>query len=544
MKKIRVSLRLMRINFVLLKHRVDNIVLSIPLFAPIKFLSYLNPWIWFYRDLNPRGERICHALEELGPIFVKFGQLLSTRGDLLPDDIAMALEKLQDQVTPFSGELAIAIIEETYGKKIHEIFAEFDPIPLASASVAQVHAVKLFNGKEAVIKIIRPGIASVIQQDVDLLMTLAKIANRYWSHAKRVHPIEIVQEFEYVIFKELDLIAEGANASQLSRNFKDSSILHIPEIYWDYSRENLLVMEKINGIPITDMNALKNAAIDLKKLAERGVEIFFTQVFRDSFFHADMHAGNIFVNPNKPDDPQYIAVDFGIVGTLTPEDQYYLAANFMAFFNRDYQKVARLHIESGWVPATTRVDEFASSIRAVCEPIFEKPLKEISFGRALLRLFQTGRRFNMKVQPQLLLLQKTLLNIEGLGLRLYPDLDLWQTAKPYLEKSIYGQSGIRLAGKKIFENLPDWINKFPEMPHLIYQALKNPSIKVISKKRNKSRKSKKITNVFLGIALGLLIGIMLSLFNSGGHMQLKEIYFVTWEILIIVFLVVIALLYK
>jgi ubiquinone biosynthesis protein len=416
---------------------------------------------------GPRGERLRKALEDLGPIFVKFGQILSTRQDLLPPDIGEELSKLQDNVPPFSSELSRQLIEAALEKPIDEIFSELDSTPLAAASVAQVHAATLLDGKDVVVKVLRPGIDKVIHKDVAVLYTLAKLANKYWKEAKRLRPIEVVNEFDKTIHDELDLVREAANASQLRRNFENSDQLYVPEVYWDYTRQNVMVMERIYGTPIGKVDELREQGVDLKLLAERGVEIFFAQVFRDNFFHADMHPGNIFAS----EDAKYLAVDFGIMGRVTVADQRYLAENFLAFFQRDYFRVAQLHIESGWVPKTTRVDEFESAIRAVCEPIFEKPLKEISYGHLLLRLFQTARRFDMEVQPQLVLLQKTLLNIEGLGRQLYPDLDLWQTAKPYLEEWYKNTVGPKAAFKKLKEHLPIMGEKLPELPEMAYQVL-------------------------------------------------------------------------
>jgi len=460
--------RLIHINLVLMRHGLDEIVLATHLFRPVRFLVYLSPWRWFRTPEVSRGERIRKALEDLGPIFVKFGQILSTRRDLLPDDIAKELAKLQDRVPSFPGAQARTIVEKAYGKPVSEVFLHFDETPLASASIAQVHAAQLHDGREVVVKIVRPQIETVIRRDIGLLYVVAEMAQRYWREGKRLRPVEVVAEYEKTIYDELDLMREAASASQLKRNFQDSTLLYVPEIYWPLCRRGVMVMERISGTPISDIDALLAQGVDLKRLAENGVEIFFTQVFRDSFFHADMHPGNIFVTP----EGKYIAVDFGIMGTLTPEDQGYLAGNFLAFFQRDYRRVAELHVESGWVPEGTRVDEFEAAIRTVCEPIFERPLKDISFGHLLLRLFQTARRFHMEVQPQLVLLQKTLLNIEGLGRQLYPDLDLWQTAKPFLEHWMSEQVGFRSLIKGIVRNAPQWAEKLPEIPILLHDVLK------------------------------------------------------------------------
>lgn len=461
--------RLIYINRILMRHGLADIILATHLFRPVRFISYLFPWRILRNKSISRGERIRRTLEDLGPIFVKFGQILSTRRDLLPDDIAVELTKLQDRVPPFPGDQACLIVEQAYKKPLTEVFLEFDKQPLASASIAQVHVAKLLDGKEVVVKVVRPNIESTIRHDLALLYTIAELAERYWADAKRLRPIEVVSEYEKTIIDELDLMREAASASQLRRNFINSQLLYVPEVYWPLARKNVIVMERISGIPVSDIEALRQTGVDLKVLAENGVEIFFTQVFQDNFFHADMHPGNIFVSPSGV----YLAVDFGIMGTLGPEDQRYLAENFLAFFHRDYRKVAQLHVESGWVPASTRVDEFESAIRTVCEPIFERPLSEISFGHLLLRLFQTARRFNMEVQPQLVLLQKTLLNIEGLGRQLYPQLDLWQTAKPFLEKWMGEQIGVRSLIRGIRENGSFWTEKFPEIPTLMYKVLRN-----------------------------------------------------------------------
>lgn len=479
MKRIRQTLRILHINFVFVRHGLDQIVLSIPWFAPVRFLAYFNPWNWFRSEDQSRGVRLRKSLEELGPIFVKFGQMLSTRRDLLPDDIADELAKLQDQVPPFPGQLAVSIIESTFNCSVSECFRSFSIEPLASASIAQVHAAVLPDGKEVVVKIVRPGIKPIIKSDVELLYILAGLIERYWSMGPQLHPREVVREFEHTIFDELDLVRESANASQLRRNFPNSPLLYVPEVHWELVRPNVMVLERISGIPISNIAALKQHNINLKKLAETGVEIFFTQVFRDCFFHADMHPGNIFVSTKYPERPQYLGVDFGIMGTLSPNDQRYLAENFLAFFQRDYRRVAILHVESGWVSADTRIDEFESAIRAVCEPVFARPLKDISFGQMLLRLFQTARRFNMEVQPQLVLLQKTLLQVEGLGRQLYPELDLWTTAKPYLENWIKSQIGFEAFWRKTRENMPFWLEKLPDMPELMFELLTNMRAKQV-----------------------------------------------------------------
>ena len=458
-------IRLIGIQRVLIRHGLDEIILTTHLFRPIRFLMYLLPWNWRRRDYAPKEERVLHALEDLGPIFVKFGQLLSTRRDLLPEELADQLAKLQDSVPPFPVEEARQIIEKAYGQTVDEVFLEFDDEPLASASIAQVHAARLADGREVVVKVVRPDIETVIKRDMGLVMTLAELTEKYSEHGQRMRPVGVVEEYRKVILDELDLMREAANASQLKRNFKDSDRLYIPEIEWDLARKNVLVMERIRGIHIDETEALEKAGVSRKEVAEIGIDIFFTQVFRDRFFHADMHPGNLFVIPAKGDDPLKLAlVDFGIMGSLSEEDQHYLANNFMAFLSRDYKRVAELHIESGWVPAGTRVDDFEFAIRSVCEPIFEKPLREISFGHLLLRLFQTAQRFQMEVLPQLLLLQKTLVNIEGVGRQLYPDLDMWETARPTMKRWMSEQTGVRHLLQATRENFPGWIEKLPEIP--------------------------------------------------------------------------------
>ncbi|MDX1443205.1 MAG: ubiquinone biosynthesis regulatory protein kinase UbiB [Gammaproteobacteria bacterium] len=466
-------LRMFRINWVLARRGLDEIIFTLHFLRPFRFLLFLAPWTWFRDTSLPRGARIRLALEDLGPIFVKFGQMLSTRRDLLPHDIAKELAHLQDRVPPYPGVEARGRIEKSLGAKIEDVFSEFEETPLASASIAQVHAATMHDGRKVIVKVLRPGIEKVIRRDIELLYFIAKLARRYWADGRRLRPVEVVAEYEKTILDELDLMREGANASELRRNFDGSELLYVPEVYWDWTRRDVMVMERIYGIPIRDLDALHAAGTNMQELSERGVEIFFTQVFRHNFFHADMHPGNIFVDVSNPQKPKYIAVDFGIVGTLDTDDQHYLAENFIAFFNRDYRRVAELHVESGWVPAGTRVDEFESAIRTVCEPIFNKPLKEISFGQLLLRLFQVARRFQMEVQPQLVLLQKTLLNIEGLGRDLYPDLDLWKTAKPFLENWMKEQLGPRHYFKRLKKDFPELAEAFREMPLLLRKTLRH-----------------------------------------------------------------------
>ena len=424
--------------------------------------------VFFWRlHGEPRAARLRQALEALGPIFVKFGQVLSTRRDLLPADLADELAKLQDRVPPFPAAEATAILQRAYGKPVTEVFAEFGAQPVASASVAQVHLARLADGTEVAVKILRPGIASVINKDLGLLHAGASLMEWLWADGRRLRPHEVVEEFAKHLEVELDLLREASNASQLRRNFEKSPLLLVPRVYWDYCSSDVMVMERMHGIPVSHVDALRAQGIDIPRLARAGVEIFFTQVFRDGFFHADMHPGNILVAPGG----EYVALDFGIMGTLTDSDKHYLAQNFLAFFRRDYRRVAVAHVESGWAPKETRVDDFEAAIRAVCEPIFARPLKEISFGRVLLRLFQTSRRFNIQVQPQLVLLQKTLLNIEGLGRQLDPDLDLWETAKPYLERWMSEQVGWRGLVERVKQEAPYWSTVLPQLPRLLHQAL-------------------------------------------------------------------------
>jgi len=472
MPRMRTLLRLLSIQRVLVRHGLDEIITATHILRPLRFFFYLFP-----RRRNrsaPLGERIRLALEELGPIFVKFGQAVSTRRDLLPRDVADELAKLQDRVPPFPAEEAVAILDEAYGKSVDDVFARFDFEPFAAASIAQVHTAALDDGTEVIVKLLRPGVREQIERDLDVMFAVARLADRYYENSKRLRPLELVAEYEKTVIDELDLMREGANAAQLKRNFEDSDMLHVPEIYWDYCRPEVLVQERVYGIPISDMDALRATGANIQTLAENGVEIFFTQVFRHNFFHADMHPGNIFVMVDDPEHPKYAAVDFGIVGTLSAVDQQYLAGNFLAFFDRDYYKIAKLHVDSGWVPADTRIDELETAVRTVCEPIFNKPLAEISFAQVLIRLFRVAQRFNVEIQPQLILLQKTLLNIEGLGRELYPELDLWKTAHPVLRQWMDEQVGPRAIIDDIRENLPQLREALRELPvvikHLADQA--------------------------------------------------------------------------
>jgi ubiquinone biosynthesis protein len=470
--KLRVLARLLQIQRVLLKYGLHDFVRATHLYAPLRFLFYLSPDTW--RNPHRRASRAVRlrlALEELGPIFVKFGQTLSTRRDLLPADVAEELARLQDRVPPFPGAVARTLIERSYGRPVSEAFAEFDETPLAAASIAQVHAARLPGGKEVVVKVLRPGVSDLIERDLEVLFALAELAQTYWREGRRLRPIEIVREYQKTIIDELDLMREAANASQLKRNFAGSDLLYVPEVYWDYCRIDVMVMERIRGVQISDMAKLRALGTDFRLLAENGVRIFFTQVFRHNFFHADMHPGNIFVIVDDPARPRYAAVDFGIVGTLDPRDQNYLAENFLAVFDRDYRRVAQLHVESGWVPAGTRVDEIESAVRTVCEPIFDRPLEDISFANLLVRLFEISRRFNVELQPQLILLQKTLVNVEGLGRELYPQLDVWHTAAPILREWMRERVSLRQILRNLRTQMPELIEAARVLPAVLKGAL-------------------------------------------------------------------------
>lgn len=464
-------IRLIQINFTLARFGLDEIVLSMHFFRPLYLLGLINPFNWFRDNDLSQAERLRLCIESLGPIFIKFGQMLATRRDLFGDEIADELEKLLDRVPPFPWPQARDIVEQQLGMPLEQAFKRFDENEIASASIAQVYAAILPDGQDVVVKIVRPGIEQAIRRDIEVLELLAKMADRYWDEARRVKPLQIVREFETTIMNELDLVREAANASELRRNFEDSPDLYVPFVHWDYCRPRVMVMERINGIPVTDIKQLQAHEINFEILSRKGVEIFFTQVFRHNYFHADMHPGNIFVAGETPDDPKYIAVDFGIMGSLSSGDQRYLAENFAAFFNRDYRRVAELHVDSGWVGRDTRIDEFEASIRSVCEPMFQRPLSEISFGQLLLRLFQTARHFNMEIQPQLLLLEKTFLHIEGIGRQLYPQLDLWDTAKPFIEGWLSEQLGVRALVKGMKKNLPYIAEHLPDLPQLAFKAL-------------------------------------------------------------------------
>ena len=463
--------RLISINFTLARYGLDEIILSMHFFRPLYLLGLINPFNWFRGNERSQAQRLRLAIEELGPIFIKFGQMMATRRDLFGDEITDELEKLLDRVPPFPLAQARAIIEQQLGMPVDQAFRHFDDAEIASASIAQVYGAELHDGQQVIVKIVRPGIEEQIRKDIEVLLLLAKMAERYWDEAARIKPVQVVREFETTIMNELDLMREAANASELRRNFEGSPDLYVPFVHWDFCRPKVMVMERISGIPVSDIKRLQANATNLESLSRKGVEIFFTQVFHHNYFHADMHPGNIFVSSEHPDEPKYIAVDFGIMGSLSISDQRYLAENFVAFFNHDYRRVAELHVDSGWVDQDTRIDEFEAAIRSVCEPMFQRPLAQISFGQLLLRLFQTARAFNMEVQPQLLLLQKTLLHIEGIGRQLYPELNLWDTAKPFLERWLSEQLGMRALLKGMKKNLPYIAEHLPELPQLAFKAL-------------------------------------------------------------------------
>ncbi len=492
-------LRLARILTVGLRFGLEEFFLGHERVRPLRWLVRAT---LFWRTLTePRGVRLRRALEALGPIFVKFGQMLSTRRDLVPLDIADELAQLQDRVPPFPSVEAIATLEKLYRKPLAEVFAEFDATPVASASVAQVHFARLHDGTPVAVKVLRPGIAPVIAHDVSLLYAAAGLVEKLFSDGPRLRPREVVAEFEKHLEDELDLMREAANCSQLRRNFKDSPLLLVPGVYWDYCGHDVMVMDRMEGIPVSKIERLRETGVDIPKLAATGVEIFFTQVFRDGFFHADMHPGNILVRPGSE---QYIALDFGIMGTLTEVDKQYLARNFLAFFRRDYKGVALAHLESGWVPADTRMDELEAAVRAVCEPVFDRPLKDISFGRVLLQLFQASRRFNVEIQPQLVLLQKTLLNIEGLGRQLDPELDLWKTAKPFLERWMNEQLGWRALVKNLQTEAPKWAALLPQLPRLAHHALNENRLAQLEAGLTLMLRQQQARNKWLGAIAGLL----------------------------------------
>jgi len=470
--KLRVLRRLLAIQRVLARHGLDEFLLDATPARPLRLLFRLDPANWLSRrHPGARGVRLRLAFEALGPVFMKFGQMLSTRRDLLPRDIADELEKLQDRVPPFPSAQARSIVETTYGCPLEQVFASFEEPALAAATIAQVHAAKLLDGRDVVVKIVRPGIRALIERDLEVLHALARLAQRYWSQAHHLRPVELVREYQKTILDELDLMREAANAAQVKRNFAGSRLMYVPEVYWDHCRRNLLVMERVYGVLINDIEELTRRGANIKRLAENGVEIFFTQAFRHNFFHADMHPGNIFVLLEDPQFPRYAAVDFGIVGSLDARDQHYLSENFLAFFDRDYRRIAQLHLDSGWIPAHVRVDELEAAVRTVCEPIANKPLKEISFSQVLLGLFEAVQRFDAQMQPQLMLIQKTLLQIEGVGRQLYPDLDLWETAQPLLRQWVRERYSPRALLKQLRSELPAVVESLKKVPELFNHAV-------------------------------------------------------------------------
>ncbi|MGX8940212.1 ubiquinone biosynthesis regulatory protein kinase UbiB [Symbiopectobacterium sp. Eva_TO] len=511
-------LRLYHIIRVMLSYGLDELIPHLRITLPLRIWRKFLFWMPNRHKDKPLGERLRLALQELGPVWIKFGQMMSTRRDLFPPEIADQLAILQDRVDPFDGKLAREQIELSMGGiPLESWFDDFEIVPLASASIAQVHTARLkTNGQEVVIKVIRPDILPVIKADMRLMNRLAGWLPMLLPDGRRLRPREVVHEYEKTLLDELNLLREAANAIQLRRNFDGSPMLYIPEIYSDYCSENMLVMERIYGIPVSDVEALKANGTNMPLLAERGVQVFFTQLFRDSFFHADMHPGNIFISYEHPENPQYIGIDCGIVGSLNKEDKRYLAENFIAFFNRDYRRVAELHVDSGWVPADTNVEEFEFAIRTVCEPIFEKPLAEISFGHVLLNLFNTARRFNMEVQPQLVLLQKTLLYVEGVGRQLYPQLDLWKTAKPFLESWLKDQMGVAALIRGLKEKAPFWAEKLPEIPELIYDGLRQHrllrhSVTQLTDELRMQRVRQSQSHYLLGVGATLLLAGLLML---------------------------------
>ena len=463
--------RVLRIAALLVRYRLDDVIDDAHRFRLLRWARLVVPRAPTEIASLPRGERLVLALTELGPIFVKFGQILSTRRDLLPADIADALTALQDKVTPFPGHLARAAIEQALGAPIGARYAAFDETPLASASIAQVHAAQLPGGREVVVKVLRPDIRERIGRDIDLLRALGELANRVHPNADKIRPLDVVAEIESTLLNELDLQREGANASLLRRNFLDSDDLYVPEVFWSHTSAGVLTLERVRGIPVDDLAALDAAGIDRLRLAEKGVQLFYTQVFRDNFFHADAHAGNIWVDASRRDNPRFIALDFGIMGTLSEQDQFWLAENFLALFKQDYRRIAELHLRAGWMPATVRMDELESAIRAVCEPYFTRPLSEISLAAVIIKLFQTARRYELTLQPQLILLQKTLLNIEGVGRLLHPQIDIWATAKPVLERIWWKRRGPRAMLKRLRQRVPEWLAAAPDMPQLAHSYL-------------------------------------------------------------------------
>jgi ubiquinone biosynthesis protein len=468
-------IRAVQIFWVLMRFGLDDTLFLLPFLHRLHPLHRMLPWNWFKRHEPPLGIRLRLAFEALGPVYIKFGQALATRRDLLPLDIADELAKLQDRVPPFPGAQARLIVEAAYGFPLERVFADFDEQPLGSASIAQVHPARLRNGLEVVVKVLRPGVERQVRRDLRLMYLGAWLVERLIPDGHRLRAREVIADYDHTITAELDLVQEAANASQTRRNFRNRPILYVPEVHWDLTRRNVLVMERIYGVPINDLQTLRARGVNMRYLAEMGVEIFFTQVFKHNFFHADMHAGNIFVSTENPDKPGYIAVDFGICGSLSRQDQQYIAHSIYAFFNGDYRRVAELHVASGWVGAGTRVDELEAVIRSLCEPILYRSFKDIHFSQILLRLFDMARRFDIEVQPQLVLLQKTLMQIEGLGRELYPELDLWNTAQPFMERWMHEQLGLRGVFNRLRDNLPELVESLPALPVNLDKALRRIS---------------------------------------------------------------------
>jgi ubiquinone biosynthesis protein len=521
---VRQFARMLKITAILSRYRLDEFLEATPFYRPMTLLRLIAPWGRRGVADKPRGERLRLALQEMGPIYVKFGQIISTRRDLVPPDIADELAQLQDRVPPFPGEQARTIVEQALKKPVSELFGSFETQPLASASIAQVHAATLPDGQEVVVKVVRPGIEKQIRRDIDLLMSMAGLAEKYWESGPRIRPTDFVREFETFVFDELDMTREAANASALRHNFRNSNELYIPEIHWPYTKAPVLVMERIHGIPISDVEGLRAAGVDLERLAKMGIRVFYTQVFRDNLFHADMHPGNIFVDARDPENASYIALDFGIVASLTPKDLHYISENFLALFNRDYFRVAYLHWEAGWVPHDTRLDELEASVRAVGEPNFSRPLNQISFGELMLKLFQVAYRFKLNIQPQLIMLQKTLLNIEGLGRELYPELDVMAVSKPELERILREKHGLDQTARELRERLPGWLSQAPDMPGLLYDYLKQATDgKLVQRldpgdlaelRRGEAASSRRRVNAISGAAL-FFSGTLMAAFEVG-----------------------------
>ena len=517
MMRRQVLARLVQIHRVFHRYGLIDYTRGSSLYRRLRWVNALSPWLWMQGSVRgPRGERLRLALQELGPVFVKFGQAISTRLDLLPTDIAQELVKLQDQVPPFPGEVARQLVTEALGAPVAQLFRRFDTEPLAAASIAQVHAAELPDGREVIVKVLRPGMRELIQRDIAVLYALARLGARHSTEIRRLRPVEIVREYETTILDELDLMREAANAANLKRNFTGDARLHVPEVYWDLTRTSVMVMERIHGVPVGDLARLRELGVDFHKLAENGVAIFFTQVFRHNFFHADMHPGNIFVLPENPAEPRYAAVDFGIVGTLDPRDQEYLAQNFLAVFDRDYRRVATLHVDSGWVPHDIRVEEMEAAIRTICEPIFDRPLKDISFGVVLLRLFEALRRFDARIQPQLILLQKTLFNIEGLGRQLYPDLDVWKTASPILREWMREKHHPLNVARRLWKQMPELLQALEASPvalrrRVMEAAEARPSSAVFASDAHRTERTESPRNsgpALIAPSLVLLAGVV------------------------------------